>query len=328
MPIFIPVALIAIGVATGSGGLALGGKGAHEIAQAKRRLARTTKYYERRRAMTDRALAATNEKLAALGQQQQGALVEVVVRMGEFLRRHQRQVRESERLLVDGVDATLTQLPGLRGLDVDAVAWISGAIGSAAAGAGAGAGVSAAASSIGVASTGAAISGLSGAAAEGAALAFLGGGSLASGGGGIALGATALNFVSIGPALLVGGMVVKGQGTKALTRARELEAKVAVAVAELDATRTKLSGVEARAAELSNILERLTTQAVDALDLLETEPFEPSAHAARFQRAMTLVMAVRDVAVAPVIDADGNVTERSEEFKIRYRTLIEESKVA
>ena len=328
MPIFIPAALIAIGVATGSGGLALGGKGAHDIAQAKRRLARATKHYERRRAMTDQALAATNEKLAALGQQQQGALVEVVVRMGEFLRRHQRQVRESERLLVDGVDATLTQLPGLRGLDVDAVAWISGAIGSAAAGAGAGAGVSAAASSIGVASTGAAISGLSGAAAEGAALAFLGGGSLASGGGGIALGATALNFVTIGPALLVGGMVVKGQGAKALTRARELEAKVAVAVAELDATCTKLSGIDARAAELSDILERLTTQAVDALDLLESEPFEPSAHAARFQRAMTLVMAVRDVAVAPVIDADGNVTERSEEFKIRYRTLIEEPKVA
>ena len=140
-------------------------------------------------------------------------------------------------------------------------------------------GVTTAVSSFGVASTGAAISGLSGAAAESATLAALGGGSLATGGGGMALGATALNFVTIGPALLVGGLVVKGQGTKALTQAREFEAKIAVAIAELDETDARLEAVDARARELSVLLANLTYRAIEALDLLESEPFDPEDHA-------------------------------------------------
>ena len=87
-----------------------------------------------------------------------------------------------------------------------------------------------------MASTGAAISGLSGPAAESALLAFLGGGSLASGGGGMALGGAALNIVVAGPALLVGGLVFKGRTTKKVTRAKKYEADVAVAIAELDKT--------------------------------------------------------------------------------------------
>ncbi|MEV5846933.1 hypothetical protein AB0M32_33710 [Streptomyces sp. NPDC051985] len=280
--------------------------------------------YEGRRAQTEDALAATNTALKALGEQQRQALVDVVVRMGDFLRRHERQVRESERLLVDGVDATMTKVPGLRGLDVDAVAWIGGALGSAAVGAGAGAGIAAAVSSFGIASTGAAISGLTGAAAESAALAFLGGGAVASGGGGMALGAATLNFVTIGPALLVGGLVVKGQGEKAITRARGFETKVAVAIAELDEMDTRLEGVDARVAELRELLADLTFRALEALDLLESEPFDLPRHAARFQQAMTLVMAVRDVAATPIVDAEGELDECSANLTIRYRPLIKE----
>ncbi|MCP9947100.1 hypothetical protein [Actinomadura madurae] len=76
-------------------------------------------------------------------------------------------------------------------------------------------------------------------------LAFLGGGSLASGGGGMALGATVLNVVTIGPAFLVGGLVVKGQGAKEITKAREREADIAVAIAELDETEARLEGIDA-----------------------------------------------------------------------------------
>lgn len=54
--------------------------------------------------------------------------------------------------------------------------------------------------------------------------------------GGMALGATVLNVVTIGPAFLVGGLVVKGQGAKEITKAREREADIAVAIAELDET--------------------------------------------------------------------------------------------
>ncbi|MFD0305099.1 hypothetical protein [Streptomyces sp. NPDC127119] len=325
MPFFIPVILIGVGVATGGSGVALGGKGARDLKRSKDRCKEAGRSYELRRAQAEDALAETNAALKALGEEQRQALADVVLRMGDFLRRHERQVRESERLLVEGIDATMTKIPGLRGLDVDAVAWISGALGSAVAGAGAGAGITAAVSNFGVASTGAAISGLAGAAAESATLALLGGGSLASGGGGVALGATALNFVTIGPALLIGGLIVKGQGTKAITRARETEAKIAVAVAELDETDARLKGVDTRAAELRELLTDLTFRALDALELLESEPFDPPRHAERFQRAMALVMAVRDVAATPIVDTEGKLDERSGNLTIRYTPLIEET---
>lgn len=324
MPIFIPVVLIGVGLASGGAGVALGGKGAYDMKKARDRLKQAGTHYQDRRAGAVIALQATNDRLAELGGQQKQTLVDVVLRMGEFLRRHERQVRESERLLVDGVDATMTKVPGLSGLDVEAVAWLGGALGAAVAGAGTGAGVTAAAGSFGVASTGAAISGLSGAAASSATMAFLGGGSVAAGGGGVALGGAALNLVTIGPALLVGGCVVKGRGDKELTQAREFEVRISVAIADLDEQDVRLAAVNARADELGDTLRALTTQAVAALDVLESEPFEPTSHAERFQRALTLVMAVRDVAATPVVNADGELGERSANLTVKYRPMTGE----
>lgn len=179
-------------------------------------------------------------------------------------------------------------------------------------------------STFGIASTGAAISGLSGAAAESATLAALGGGSLAAGGGGMALGATALNFVTIGPALLVGGMVVKGQGTRARTQAEAFEAEIQVSLAELDQTEQNLTTVSDRVKELKGILVRLTALATDALDRLESEPFDPARHAGRFQEAMMLVMAVRDVAATPVVNSSGSLNERVGDLVIRYQPMLKE----
>jgi hypothetical protein len=320
----IAAALIAIGAATGGGGVALGGKGAFDIKQARDKLKASARRYEQRRAATEMRLAATNLGLEHLGEEQEQALIDVVVRMAEFLRRHEKQVRQSEHLLVDGVDATMTRVPGLAGLDVEAVAWVTGALASTAVGAGVGSSVTAAASSFGVASTGAAISGLSGAAAESATLAFLGGGSLATGGGGMALGATALNFVTIGPALLVGGFVIKGQGSKARTQARLFEAKITLGIAELDEMDVRLAGIDARVREISDVLGKLKARGVAALDALESEPFEPERHAARFQTALMLVLAVRDVAATPVIDARGVLSGEAAELVVIYRPMVEE----
>lgn len=140
----------------------------------------------------------------------------------------------------------------------------------------------------------------------------------------MALGATALNFVTIGPALLVGGLVVKGQGTKALTQAREFEAKIAVATAELGETDARLKAVDGRVDELSALLKKLSGRASEALDLLESEPFQPKEHAPRFQRALMLVMAVRDVAATPVIDSEGALNERAANLTVRYKAMAEE----
>jgi hypothetical protein len=303
--------------------LALGGKGGLAIKKAQSQRSEAIKRYEMRREQSESRVSATNEHLEGLGANQQKALVDAVIRMAECLRRNERQVRENERLLVDGIDATMQRVTGLTTLDIYAASWLAGALGSVGVGFGASAGVTAAAGSFGVASTGAAISGLSGVAASNAALAFLGGGSLASGGGGMALGAAALNFVTIGPALLMSGFVAHMQGDKALTNAKEVCAKVEVGSAELDEFDAKLSAVDNRVDELCSVLGDLRNRAVEALDVLESEPFDATVHADRIQLAMTLAMAVRDVAAAPVVDDAGDLTEESRDLTVRYRAMTE-----
>lgn len=320
----LPVILIGVGIAAGGSGVGLGGWGMSDLAKAKKTLKQAEIKYGAKRSEAERAVDHTNRQLETLGSQQQSALNDVVLRMGEFLRRHEKQVRESERLLVEGIDAAMQSVPGLGRLEVDAVAWIGGVIGSAATSVGVSSGVTAAVTAYATASTGTAISSLSGAAATNATLAVLGGGTLAEGGGGMALGATVLNVVAIGPALLVGGSIVKVQGSKALTHARKVEADINVAMAELDETMVRLTAVDLRTDELSTLLARLSARGVAALDLLESEPFQPDVHAERFQRAMTLVMAARDVVATPVVDASGDLTEHSANLTIKYRPMLEE----
>jgi hypothetical protein len=286
---------------------------------------RAIQRYDVRRSRSEACVEATNALLAELGDDQKQALADVVLRMAEFLRRNERQVRENERLLVDGIDATMQRVAGLTTLDIDAASWIGGVIGTAVAGAGLRAGVTSVVVGNALASTGAAISGLSGVAATNATMAFLGGGSLAAGGGGMALGAAALNFVTIGPGLLVAGFVTHAQGDKALTQAKEVRAKVKVGIAELDKFDAKLSAVDSRTGELRSVLSDLRERAVVALDELESEPFDAKAHADRFQRAMTLAMAVRDVAAAPIVDEAGELTEESADLTVRYRAMTEEN---
>lgn len=327
MPVpLIAAGLLLLGGASGSGGVALGGKGALDIKKAKRRLKDSESRYFRGRVGAERSVAEANDDLRRYGDQQAHALQAVVVRMGEFLRRNAKQVRESERLLVDGIEASAGAVVKTPPLDQDAVTWVMGLVKSGVAGAGVSAGVTTAVGTYGVASTGAAISGLSGAAAESATLAFLGGGSLASGGGGVALGTTVLNFVTVGPALLVGGFVVKGQGEKALTRAREYEAKVAVELERLAAEQSRLGLVRTRVRELTSLLSELRGRAVKALNSLESEAFEPDRHADRFQQALNLVLAVRDIAATPVVETDGTLSDRADRLVIKYRPMMEEQR--
>lgn len=325
MPIpLIAAVLIAAGTATGGPGAVLLGKGARDFKRAKQQAKTALDRYTTRRATFDERVDRTNRALRKFGDDQVRARDEVVVRMGEFLRRNRRKVRESEALLVDGIHVSVGQVSGATRLDLDAVAWVRGVIGSAAAGSGAAVGVSAAAGTFGVASTGAAISGLSGAAAQSATLAFLGGGSLAAGGGGMALGATALNVVTAGPALLISGLVVSGQGQKALTQGKEIEVKLARESAKLDEMSVRLDGIDARITELRSLLEGLSLRAVAALDDLEAQPFDPTEHAEQFQKAMVLVVAVRDTATAPIITSDGDLSDESAGLTIKYRSLTEE----
>jgi len=320
----IPAVLIGVGVLTGGSGAALGGLGALDFKKAVDRRKTAFDRYNDRRHQIELKVAATNDLLKAYGEQQQESLVSAVLRMRDFMLRNEKQFRDSRRLLVDGVDAQSKQVPGLGRLDVDAMSLVSGAMGSIALAAGTAAGVEMLAVSVGTAGTGTAIAALSGVAAENALLAWLGGGSVAAGGGGMALGGLALNFVTLGPALLMGGFVTKGQGAKQLTKAKEDEAKLAVETEKLGLTDARLTAIDARVGELSSVLSELTQRAIDALDVLESEPFDPPKHAERFQRAMRLVVAVKDIAAASIIDDAGDLTEESAALTVKYRNMTED----
>ncbi|MFK5635997.1 hypothetical protein [Ornithinimicrobium sp. LYQ103] len=320
----IPVVLMGVGAVTGAGGAIMGVKGGLDIRKANVRIGAANDRYAAVRARLQEHEAETNDALKKLGSWQEEANESVVHRMADFLRRHEKQVKDVERLLVDGLESCPGQVAITGSLGQDAIAWMRGIVGTAVTGVGINTGMTVAVTSLASASTGTAISSLSGAAATNATMAFLGGGSIASGGGGMVAGAAALNFVTIGPALLVSGLVVAGQGEKAKTKAHESEAAVNVAIAEMDATQVVFDAIQDRANELRDLIVAIRDRATDALDLLESDPFDPERHAARFQRALSLTIAVRDIASAQVVNEEGNLDEGSARFDILYRPLAKE----
>lgn len=322
MPLFIPVVLIGAGVVSGAGGAANLVRGVQKMRQAGSEAARAKSRYEAELEETEAAVEATNAVVQANGEQQEASLRLVVHRMAEFLRRHHQTVAERASDLLDGVVVDQQLLDKFCGgrISLDGLA---GQIASTAlAGAATYSGVPLAVTAYGSASTGTAIAGLSGAAAQNATLAWLGGGSIAAGGGGMALGAMALNFVTIGPAMLVGGFVLNGKGEKALTDARRYCADVDRATGEQHKLRKRLDLVDLRVQELATVLGDLTERAVAAMDHLEAnEPFDPQIHAEPFRRGLAYAIAVRDIVSTPVLGAHGELDPATERLVITYRGM-------
>ncbi|MGJ0119618.1 hypothetical protein ACQ7HM_10470 [Williamsia sp. MIQD14] len=326
MPLpLIAAAIIVAGGATGGGGLALGGKGALDMKRARKDLQAAIVRYEDSRKKSEARATVTNQRLTDYGSQQEDAIEKVLLRLADFMRRNARSIKENERILTDGLDVTVGVVNTTTGPVIDFGGILGGIVGAFTAGAGTSAAVTGTVGALASASTGAAISGLSGAAAQGATLAWLGGGSLATGGGGMALGATVLNVVTVGPALLVGGLVLKGKGKQAVTEAKSKVASIDIAIAEADLLAARLDAIEARVDELSGVLADLTSRAVVALDELESEDFDPTAHAPRFQRCVLLAQGVRDVAATKVLDDEGDLTDESATIAVKYRTMTKET---
>ena len=178
------------------------------------------------------------------------------------------------------------------------------------------------ATSVGVASTGTAISGLSGAAAWNATLAWLGGGSLAAGGGGMALGTLVLGGVTVGPALMVGGFVLAGKGEEALTKAREYEAKVNTEVLKIEAAIAFLQQIERRINELADLVYDLNAYAWRGLIDLESRLFEPERDISKFHQVRLLVKALEEIIEIPVLDSQGNLNPAITTITTEYRKLL------
>ena len=317
----VPAALFGVGAVAGAVGSGLGAVGARDLLAAQQHQVAAKERHEARVAASEERRSAANLRLIRYAGLQHECFAGVVQRMILWLRAHAKQVRESDRLLIDGLEASLALMPAIPGSEAAIAGWLTGASNTAIAGLGTAGAISAAVEKYGVAGTGAKITDLAGAAKEKAAAAYRGGGPIKNGGGGIALGNLATRAAVGGVTLLAAGSTCKIQGTKALTRAEEFVSKIEVACAELDVQDARLRAVIQRADELTDVLTRLDLRAKAAMDRLESLTFDPDEHMDALGEAVELVKAVQGVAQAPLINERGDLSEQSETLRIRYRDM-------
>ena len=174
----------------------------------------------------------------------------------------------------------------------------TGAVGGALAAMGAYGSVGALAS----ASTGAAISGLSGVAATNATLAWLGGGALSAGGFGMAGGMIALGGIVLGPALAIGGFLIASKAEEALTEAHAYDARVDVAIADMNIIATALKAIRSNAAELMSVIVELASR-FDAIKVNNDRSV------VAFQRMVTLGKAIKEALDIAIITEDGKAVK-------------------
>lgn len=320
-----PAALIGVGTVAGAVGSGLGAMGARDLVAAHERQAAAKQQYEARAAVSEDLREVANQRLIDFSALQREAFTGVVQRMVVWLRSHAKQVRESDRLLVDGLEVSLSLMPPTVGREEAVAGWLTGASNTALAGLGTAGAVTTAVEKYGVAGTGAKVSDLAGAAKQKAAAAFRGGGPLKNGGGGIALGNLATKTAVGGITMLAAGSTCKVQGIKALTRAEVFATHIQVACAEMDLQDAKLRAVVQRADELTDVLTRLERQATVAMDRLEALTFDPTEHMAALSETIELVRGVQGVAQARLINERGDLSEQSEILRVRYREMNEDN---
>ena len=304
-------------------GAAMAGSGIKDLVEAQRTAKAADDEYQKRAAEFAQRREQTEGRVRALRAIQEEALNDVVVRMRDFLHRHEKQVRNVDHLLVDGVDVTtelLRDAPKTDGNDL--VMWAAGASSSVLFGAGASTAVTKAAHTFGKAGTGKRISELYGAAKEIATAALFGGGPKSAGGGGIARGELVLKLLKGGTGTFVTGAVTKGAGMKALTEAKAYKAEVNVWCADRDVDEKYLAAVDGRISELKGVLNALKADAVLTLDALEDVSFDIDEHGELLQSALILVHAVCEVATTPLLDTEGDLDPGSELVTVKYRTMV------
>jgi len=321
MPFFlIPIAIaLASTVAAGVG--IKKGKDAYDLIQsAKRRAARSRKKHED--ACSELELRRSeSQKIAEEYARFQTILLEsVVLRMVNFMHKYSMSASENDRLILENIGVNFRQVDGEFQIKWDASNLALDALKAAGASTAAYSGITAVASGLGMASTGAAISGLSGAAATNATLAWLGGGALAAGGGGVALGTAILSGAAFAPALLIGSFVLSSKAEEAETSSVKYAKQVDKAVAEMLTVRQYLNKLDDRVLEIAEVLSCLELRATSELDGLESLKFDKSKkpHVEKFRSAMVLVSAIGEILSTPVLDDSGEITNSSERICIKY----------
>jgi hypothetical protein len=319
----IPLILGAAALATGALGVGAGISGWSDMDEAKEIGENAQEDYQDALDYLDGQREETNQLAEYYGDFQMNVMIDTIGRFVDFIENNIGNSKQSQKKFLAGLDGiSVKQVKEYKTATIEGEQFFQGgikAIGGAAAGYG---GAMSLATSVGVASTGTAISGLSGAAATNATLAWLGGGSLAAGGGGMFVGSIVLGGITIAPALMIGGFVFASQAEKALTKAQKYEAKINKAIAEIEAIGDFLEQVRQRIYELGYLLKSLNERAIDGLDELESLTyFDQNRDADRFQQVALLIKAISEIMKTPVLDSEGQLNPATTTITAKYRSL-------
>ncbi|MEH2262078.1 hypothetical protein [Nostoc sp.] len=319
----IPLILGAIALGTAAFGAVKGAEGVGNMNEAKEIGERAEKRHSYAVSELKADWETTNKLAEEYGQLQLDVMISTVGRFVDFIERNIGKAKQSEKEFLEGLEGiSVQQIKEYKAAAVEAEQFFNGgakAIGAAAAGYG---GAMSLATSVGVASTGTLIGGLSGAAAWNATLAWLGGGSLAAGGGGMALGSLVLGGITVGPAVLIGGFVLAGEGEKALAKAWEYNAEVNTAIVKIEAAKDFMQQVKRRITELQGVFECLNKSAILGLEELESLPsFNKNRDASKFQKVALFVKALAEIMKTPVLDNEGQLNPVTATIQTKYRTL-------
>ena len=201
----------------------------------------------------------TNRLAERYGEIQLHVMTSTVKSFIKLLENCGRKSSEGDKKILEGINFSVQQINEYKSATINAEKYLVGAVKSATAATAGYTGAIGLATSIGAASTGTAISSLSGAAAWNATLAWFGGGAIAAGGGGMALGTIVLGSITVFPALAIGGFFAAREGKKAMTKAREYEAQVDVAISGMEAAKEFAQQVRSRITELRGIFEEINS---------------------------------------------------------------------
>lgn len=322
MIFIIPIILGAAALGSAIAGVAAGADGVSKMQAAEKIGKEAQKRHERIRKSVEQDLQTTKKIAEEYGQLQLQVKSKTIGRFVTLVEKIGQRVSQSDMHFLEGLDGiSPQQIAEYKAAAFEAERFAKGGFKAVGAAYAAGQGTATLVGLFGTASTGAAISGLSGAAATNATLAFLGGGSLAAGGGGMALGTLVLGGITVGPALMIGGFVLDGQGEKALTEARKYEAKANTEIAKLDAFKDFLGQVQNRISELGTLVEAFNNRAMDGLTKLESRSFDRGRDAAKFQQVALLIKALAEIMKTPILDSDGNLNSATANLQPKYRTL-------
>lgn len=295
----IPI-IIGVGALAASGyGLTKGAKGVSDISDAKRIVNNSQRALEVKRKELDSLRIDANDELRNLGQLKIDIFNNQIKHIVDTIKKVKSASSE-----IKGFNQTITEQEYLEiqkkvtaSLEIE-----NGLLSGASAGVLTGVGAYGSVGLLASASTGTAISTLSGAAAKSATLAWLGGGSLATGGLGMAGGTMVLGGLVTGPALAITGLHLAGKGEKALTQARECEARNEANMAAIELMKVGVKGIIVNSLEIQMVL-------LETVKRFEKLKVYDNSNEQAFQTMAAVGKSIKSILEEPILDSEGQAVQ-------------------